>query len=202
MIKAVIFDVGGVLQTETTSATLHLIADYFAVPFARVKALWPSLTAQLGAGAVTEPEFWQQFKTTTGANRELPAESLLLQGLRKHYHPNPAPIALAKRLRSQGLKTAILSNTIAVHANFLRQAGLYDGFDPVVLSFEVHLRKPDPLIYQLTLEKLGVTAPETVFIDDSAANAAAATSLGLHGLHYTTPEQLEHALARLTTPAG
>jgi putative hydrolase of the HAD superfamily len=56
-------------------------------------------------------------------------------------------------------------------------------FDTIVDSHEVGMRKPNPAIYQLTMDRLGATATRTAFLDDLEANVEAANALGIHGVH-------------------
>jgi 2-haloacid dehalogenase len=56
---------------------------------------------------------------------------------------------------------------------------------------------PDPRIYELLLERFGVDPYQAVYIDDVAANAAAAQAFGIHGIHFTTPGALRQELVRL-----
>ena len=62
------------------------------------------------------------------------------------------------------------------------------------------MSKPDPRIYALTCERLGVRPDETVFVDDYAPNVAAAREAGLHGVHHTvnatTIGEIERLLLR------
>jgi HAD superfamily hydrolase (TIGR01509 family) len=51
-------------------------------------------------------------------------------------------------------------------ADQVRAAGLYEGFDPVLLSCEIHLAKPDPAVYEYALKALGLPGNEVLFIDD------------------------------------
>jgi len=60
-------------------------------------------------------------------------------------------------------------------------------FDVYVNSADVGLRKPDPAIFRLTLERLGVAPQEAVFLDDSLPNVEAARALGIHAIHVTDP---------------
>jgi putative hydrolase of the HAD superfamily len=71
-------------------------------------------------------------------------------------------------------------------------------FDAVVISCEVGLSKPDPRIYQLCLDRLGLRAPETLFVDDRADNVEGAARLGLRTLQFEGPD----ALARLRALVG
>ena len=70
-------------------------------------------------------------------------------------------------------------------------------FDVVVCSGDVGLVKPDPAIFQLTLDRLGVAPDEAIFIDDSPGHVAAARALGLQGIHFTTAEALASDLGGL-----
>lgn len=67
-------------------------------------------------------------------------------------------------------------------------------FDELVISSHVGIVKPDPAIYELALEKLGVKPSEALFIDDSPRNVAAAQALGMEGLLFVRAEQLRQDL--------
>jgi len=58
--------------------------------------------------------------------------------------------------------------------------------------------KPDARIFRTLLDRYGLRADETVFIDDNAANARAATALGIHGIHFESPSKLRAELASLS----
>ena len=70
-----------------------------------------------------------------------------------------------------------------------------DWFDGIVVSGQERVIKPDPRIFEILLSRHGVAAKDAVFIDDVAANAEAATALGIHGIHFRSPEQLRRELA-------
>ena len=70
-------------------------------------------------------------------------------------------------------------------------------FDVVFISSEVGLRKPQPQIYELALERLGFTAAEVVLVDDGAANIEAVERVGITGILYPRPEATKEALAGL-----
>jgi len=70
-------------------------------------------------------------------------------------------------------------------------------FDGIVVSGEEGVIKPDPRIFRILLERYGIAPEETVFIDDSPTNAAAATALGIHGIHFRSPEALRSELVSL-----
>jgi 2-haloacid dehalogenase len=70
-----------------------------------------------------------------------------------------------------------------------------DWFDDIVISGDVGVIKPDPRIFHILLERHGVAPEQAVFIDDVPRNAAAATALGIQGIHFRSPEQLRRDLA-------
>lgn len=77
---------------------------------------------------------------------------------------------------------------------------LYDflhWFEGTVVSGREKLVKPDPRIYRLLLERYGIDPAAAIYIDDNPANAAAAATLGLHGIHFTAPDALRDELERL-----
>ncbi|MGR6329386.1 HAD family hydrolase [Sphingomonas sp. XXL09] len=78
-----------------------------------------------------------------------------------------------------------------------REATMFDRFRDVVVSGEEKMVKPDPAIYALALDRFGLTAAETVFIDDNAANIAGAKSVGLIALHFTGEPKLRRELVEL-----
>lgn len=91
--------------------------------------------------------------------------------------PLLAAVGMAKR---RGLRTALLSNADAVGGP------VGDGvFDAVVLSGEVGFGKPDPRIYLLTAERLGLVPEQCVFVDDLVSNVRGAVRAGMVGVHHT-----------------
>ena len=70
-------------------------------------------------------------------------------------------------------------------------------FQGIVVSGEEKLIKPEPRIYKLLLERHAIDPTRAVYIDDSLTNAEAATALGLHGIHFTSPAQLRDELVMI-----
>jgi putative hydrolase of the HAD superfamily len=94
--------------------------------------------------------------------------------------------ATAERFRAAGGLTALLSNCgPEVMGRVRAERDLSRTFDATVVSWEVGCLKPDPAIYRLTLQRLGVTPAAALFVDDRAENVAAAEALGLHGFQFT-----------------
>lgn len=90
--------------------------------------------------------------------------------------------------RAAGVRTCLLSNSWGT--DWYPYDRLNDVFDELVISGEVGLRKPDPAIYELTLERLGGPAPEEcLFVDDIEHNVEAARAFGMSAVHYRESEQ-------------
>jgi len=98
---------------------------------------------------------------------------------------NTELIEYARGLRPR-YRTGILSNSFVGAREQEQEAyGFEDLVDEIVYSHECGMSKPDPRIYALTCERLGVRPDQTVFIDDYAPNVVAAGQAGLHGVHHT-----------------
>lgn len=109
------------------------------------------------------------------------------------------PIAVTRRVIRQlagNYKLALLSNTNPIHFDrTVRRADIFSLFDTVTASHLVGCMKPQPKIYLELLRQLTIPAERCVFIDDLAANAAAARTAGMHAIHLEDAEELPAALA-------
>ena len=107
-------------------------------------------------------------------------------------------VAILTELKDQGTPLYALTNWSAEtfpHAQ--SRFGFLEWFRAIVVSGDIGLIKPDADIYELLLATQGLTAAETVFIDDKAENVEAARALGFHGIRFTEPESLRWALGEL-----
>ena len=92
-------------------------------------------------------------------------------------------LSWARRLHGAGYRAGILTNSIAeLGPSWRSLVPLDELFDVVVESCDVGMRKPDPQVYALALERLGVSAARTIFIDDWPGHVAAAKRLGMTGI--------------------
>lgn len=82
-------------------------------------------------------------------------------------------------------KTGLVSNASANIKSLYGRGELRRYFDVVVLSYQVGVIKPEPRIYQIAVERLGVLPDECVFTDDNPANIAGAVACGMYGIVYT-----------------
>lgn len=186
MIKAVLFDFGGVL-TESGKAGFvrSILADLYGVPLEdlysdEVQQAWRrnQVDAADVLGALNE-HYGKHITTEMFFSK--------MQGAALR---TPEVYSLAEQLRGQGIKTGILSNIFSTTAANLRQQGFYDGFDPVVLSCEQGYAKPDEELYKIAIRETGVAADEILFIDDQEKCRPPAEKLGMHFLLATSPQQI------------
>jgi putative hydrolase of the HAD superfamily len=108
-------------------------------------------------------------------------------------NPNRRMIDYVREVRGRGVRTALLTNNVREWEPLWRSKlpEIDELFDVVVDSAFVGLRKPDPAIYELTLERLGdgVGASDCVFVDDLEVNCEAARELGMPAVRFVDPEQ-------------
>ena len=92
---------------------------------------------------------------------------------------------LGKRPGREGYDFVLLSNDVVEWNTYLMELhGLNAYFEDVIVSGQVHMRKPQESIFRYTLDRLGCAAEECVFVDNSAANLRAAEKLGIQTVHY------------------
>lgn len=191
MIKAVIFDCFGVIIKDTSFR--QMLADVGEKdPVLRDQII--DIVDQSCEGSITteesrqkiaallemDPDDWQR-QLTTGEIKD-PLMLKRIQSLRPVY------------------KTAIVSNVGrgGLHSRFTQQE-LGELFDVVVASGDIGAAKPEPEIFEYALQQLGVSAQESVFVDDFELYVEAAGRLGIKTIHYQDFEQfsaeLDHMLA-------
>ena len=101
------------------------------------------------------------------------------------------------RARAAGYKTAMLSNIADNIHKVFSEADIQKYFDDAILSYQVHLTKPQAEIYRLAAQRLHVKTNECVFVDDKEANVAAAEKVGMCGILYKNFTQFHMELDKL-----
>ncbi len=183
MIRAIIFDCFGVFYVDPVFAYMRNPQT----PPEKAQALH-SLDKQVVRGTIDKVAFLKGAAELIGLSIE-DAEQRFLTGSR-----NDALMAFAQEARKK-YKIALLSNVgIAMMDGFFSEKERKELFDVVVLSGDIKMAKPDPEIFELTLQKLGVTADEALFIDDSLNHIEGAKTIGIHAIQYSSNEQLKREL--------
>lgn len=190
-IRAVIFDLGGVLFTLGEWAYRQEVARRLGLG-EQMPEGYDEAMPRLQRGEESEERVWEAL---SGKRVALSAFDDVWEA---NFPVNHDMLALAAELRGMGLKTAVISNTQASHVAIMRRMGVLAPFEPVLMSCEVGCRKPEPEIFKLALERMGVPAEQAVFVDDVPDYVAAAESVGIHGVHHRgDAAETRQALLRL-----
>jgi putative hydrolase of the HAD superfamily len=199
--RAVIFDIGGVI----VGSPLHAIAAYEREAGLRagfvnrvvVDSGSTGAWARLERGELDLAGFYPAFeRDCEQAGCRLSAQ-LLMTRVAEAALPRPVMLAAIARIRARGLRAGALTNNWITEDG--SAAGLRTHFDVFVESAVEGLRKPDPRIFVLACERLGVAPAEAVFLDDIGANLKSARGLGMTTIKVLEPEQ---ALGELESALG
>lgn len=197
MIKNIIFDIGNVLSDFRWREFLldkgfdQEMADRIGA--ASVKsALW----SELDRGVWTDEQLLQGFiKNDPQIEPQLREAFSDLHGM---VVPREYAVSWVKELKSKGYGVYYLSNysrrAEAQCSDALEFIACTDGG---ILSYKEKLVKPDPAIYRLLLERYGLEAEESVFLDDTPENIEAARRIGMYGIWFRTRQQAEEELKKL-----
>jgi epoxide hydrolase-like predicted phosphatase len=213
-LRGLVVDYGGVL-TNSLGDAMRGWAEEAGVDHDQFVALMREWlidgAAENPAHALERGELTDQDFSTALAARlrradgtTLPADGLLRR-MMAGFVPNSSPmVAVVLAARARGIRTALLSNSWGLDYD---RTGWNDLFDAVVISGEVGLRKPEPEIYRLAADRLGLAPEECVFVDDLAPNVRGAAQVGMVGVHYVDHDrvvtELEELLGiTLERPAG
>lgn len=201
---AVVFDYGGVLTSPLGDA-LQVWCDADGIDRSLadsvVREMYRESSSpvhQLETGALAAADFEALLarRLHSAGAQEVEADGLLGRML-GDFRSEGSMLELLLSLRSQGLKTALLSNSWGM--DYPRE-GWDDLFDKTVISGEVGMRKPDREIFDHTAKLLGVQPAACIFVDDLAHNVRGAAATGMTGIHHVDPEttrlELEALLGR------
>lgn len=204
LVDAVLFDYGGVLTGPVGDSiqAWHAADGIDPASFTRTLKQWLSRTVnwetpihRLETGELSIAEFEQVFAAElTTVDGAAPEAAGILGRMFAGMRPDPVMFELAEELRACGIKVGLLSNS---WGNTYPRPEIDALFDPVVISGEVGLRKPDAAIYRHAVDLLGVPAGQVLFVDDAEPNIIAAQAAGLRALLHTSPRCTRAALAAL-----
>jgi putative hydrolase of the HAD superfamily len=208
-IQAIISDFGGVLTSPLQESFVDLMQDSGVTLEALGKAMATIAERQgsnplfeLETGRISEGAFFKAVEDELSASHGSP---VALDGFGARYfqrlEPNDRMIEYMRELRGRGYKMAICTNNIREWETQWRAMLPVDEiFDVVVDSAFVGSRKPEPQIYRITLERLGSSAGEALFVDDVEVNCEGARGLGITAIRFRSTEQaieeIEAALPR------
>lgn len=193
--SAVVFDFGGVLITPITNQ-MTAVAAWHGVPMLTM------LDVLMGPRDTSTPDHpWHraergELPTAAMQTAVVPwaeAAGITLRGteydrlLLGDFRVIDVALAHVGRIKQTGRRTGLLTNSFVEFRPTLEERVDFSLFDVVVDSSEVGCRKPEPEIYALTTERLGVPAAEIVYLDDFLANIEGARLAGWQTIHVTDP---------------
>jgi epoxide hydrolase-like predicted phosphatase len=195
--KGLLVDFGGVL-TSNVFDSFRAFCEAEGIDPDTVKQLFREnpealgLVRSLEVGDISEEDFSRDF----GALLGIEDRDDLVNRMFGHIKPDDAMVEAVKRARAAGVRTGLLSNSMG--------AGRYDRsafpelFDGVVISGEVGMHKPQPEIFELACERVGLTPADCVFVDDLRENCEGAEAIGMTAILHrgadTTLPELERLL--------
>jgi epoxide hydrolase-like predicted phosphatase len=196
-IKAVIWDLGGVLLRTEDYSSRQALADRMGKSRDDLENLVfngdSGDRAQLGE--ISAAEHWENIRRILGLD-----QTGIDEFERQFWEGDRLDVELVDMIRSlRGrYKTGLLSNAFSdLRQVVTSMLNISDAFDEMFISSELHLMKPDPRIYQLALQRLEVAAQEAVFIDDLRWNVEGARSQGMQAIHFRQRSQALGELERL-----
>lgn len=197
-IEAIVSDFGGVLTTPLLSSFMAVQDEIGITPEDLGKAM-RTITDEDGENPLYAMERGEMAEAAFLERLNDGLEPLLghrpeLHRFREVYfealHPNQEMIELMRELKASGLRMAMLTNNVREWEPVWRPMLPVDEiFETVVDSGFVGCRKPEPQIYEMTLERLGLAAEVCLFVDDLLPNIEGARKAGMSAVHFRDNEQ-------------
>jgi len=188
MIKAIVFDLGGVLIDNPASGMLSYYAKALGISPYKLLDVFVPYVDSWSKGELTENDLWYEITNTLGMQKPT-QHSLWKDGFLSVYKQKAEVFSLVKKLQQKGYTLAILSNTETPIMHFIKNQK-WTEFAEYIYSCDIGMLKPDAEIYAYTLRKMDVKPEEMVFIDDKLENVEAAAKLGIHGVLFISPQDL------------
>jgi putative hydrolase of the HAD superfamily len=200
-IRAVVFDIGGVIQ----DSPLHAIARYEtdhglptgSINRAVVAAGETGAWSRLERGELTVEAWCAPFEHDCRAHGVSVDAARLMRYVAEAGRERPIMLRAVEQLRDHGLRVGALTNNWATETAPTGPHPIARHFDALVESRAVGMRKPDPRIYQLICRRLGVEPPEAAFLDDIGTNLKTARALGMQTIKVDDPAQALRELGAL-----
>lgn len=198
-LDAAIFDMGGVLTTPIMPSFTRFERS-LGIPEGALTGIFLEHYAVTGVehdfhalerGEITEAEYYRRLelllRERTGLEVSLPADpAAVRRGLLGNVRRNEEMIEAARRIAAC-YPTGVVTNNVREWGGW-RDLYPMEIFQVVVDSCEVGVRKPDPEIFRIACERLGVAPARTAFVDDIKENADAARRLGMRAILFTETE--------------
>lgn len=204
-VKGIIFDIGGVLVTGGvqrlnpkrvhTSGVHQIIAKKLGITIDQYLDSIDTAYAKSIEGQISKSTLLSVLSLNLNYPKDK-LEKLFIYAYRKIYKKNKKLFSLVKKLKKKGYKVAILSDQWHLSKEALVQKKDFEIFEKQVISCDVGIRKPNPEIYKMILDKLNLNAEETIFIDNQTWNLIPAHKMGIKTILFTSNKKLKEQLSR------
>jgi putative hydrolase of the HAD superfamily len=196
MIRAIGFDYEGVIEGLPSSFYDAAICELLHVSRDEYLAAYKNHHKRLNVGEITDRELWRLVLIDLGQPEKLDE----VMAISKEYRSkgiNQDVLDYIAKLRRSGYKTGLFSNNTRERGAQMREDGIGDYFDVLLVSAESGLRKPDAAAFEHFAKKLGVTSAELAFVDDTKGSLAELPSIGATPILYATLNDLARQLESL-----
>ncbi len=196
ILKAVIFDFGGVMADEGFREGLKTIGIKNRLNPDNFFKIAEELIYQTGyiIGRTDESAFWNTLREKTGVTE---TDKELREEILKRFALRTKMINLVKKLKSFGLVTAILSDQTNWLDDINQKQPFYHHFDYIFNSFTLKKSKKDPSIFRDACYAIGFKPEEVLFVDDNIENIKRALSAGLKVVHFKNMDDFERELKKI-----
>lgn len=203
MIKTIIFDLGGVYFTDGSTKSIKIISEKYRIRQALVHEIFKGdIGTKYRSNMITHDEYWEMAKEYW--KRPEISTDELSQIWHNNYLPIQGTIEIIRKLKAKGYRLIFLSDNVQERVDFLQEKYdfLKDFSGGGVFSHVAKIRKPDLEIYKMALDIANAPAENCVYIDDKANLLEPAQKLGMHTIHFTSPQSLADELASLQVTYG
>jgi epoxide hydrolase-like predicted phosphatase len=199
-VKGLLVDFGGVLTTNVFQS-FKQFAEAEGLPPDTIKRAFKedrealALLRRLEKGELTAQEFEPPFAERIGVRGD--RVDGLVERLFAGVGPEDRMLGAVKKARESGFRTGLISNSWGGSGIHYEGTPLEDLFDAVVISGDVGMHKPEPEIFHLGAERIGVAPADCVFVDDLRENCAGAEAVGMTAILHRGADSTLPELARL-----
>jgi len=194
-LKAVVFDCGGVVVQANQEQMIAFVSETLHLDSEEAKAALELGHEDYRKGG--DPEiYWVNYAAKHSIILPSNFYEKLLKAWVGSFEFIPGIIEIVNDLKTNGFQIAMFSNIEQDNVFLVGKKEVYTYFDPVILSCDINVKKPEIKAYQILLTRLDLQPEECLFIDNAIQNVIAARSMGIDSIHFLNVDQLKAELAK------